>query len=83
MILQQVWVLVQVDNEYNQPDNDLVAIFTAKPTLEELSSVFVGDFYESDAKDRALAILESPILTSSKPGGYTYTLKEWDIHVNS
>ncbi len=40
--MKTIWVLVQIANNYDQPDNDLVTWFSQEPTVEQLIK-FVGD----------------------------------------
>ena len=39
----KVWAIFSIDNDYNQPDNNLVALYKEKPTFEQL----LKRFYDS------------------------------------
>ena len=38
--MKTIWCLFGVKNEYDQPDNDLWAWWSSKPTLEQLCTLF-------------------------------------------
>ena len=48
--------LFSIDNEYNQPDNNLVALFKDKPSLTALSAAIGVEFPSSD-DETTLAIV--------------------------
>jgi hypothetical protein len=52
------WALFSVDNNYDQPPNNLVAFFsTVKPSIEELAKA-IGYSFPNDLDDITLAIVK-------------------------
>lgn len=48
----KVWALFSIQNQYDQPENNLEQLFANKPTLEQIKTFFCGDapFEELDNK---------------------------------
>ena len=70
--------LYSIENDYNQPSNNLVALFKNKPSLEKLGSYF-GGFPSSD-DSRTLDIVKLWSMDHEvRIGNTDYRLEEVDF----
>lgn len=76
-----VWILVQEANDYNQPPNNVVAIFDGKPSAEQISEAGLDAYGPDTCLTMARKLLKSPVLEVRGHYEETYTLKPWEIHI--
>jgi hypothetical protein len=69
----KIWCLFAIENNYDQPDNNLVAWWQEKPGLECLLSFFDVDLSNTDAVVRVVHIWDGRV---ERLGNNDYRLRE-------
>ncbi|MDM8212805.1 hypothetical protein QUW13_02810 [Enterococcus hirae] len=80
----KIWAIFSVDNEYDQPENNLVKLFKNKPDFSDLFGWWTGSVEEHAGYNKADCIhqmLEGvPIRFTTY--GTEYRLEEVEVEVN-
>ena len=77
----KVWAIFSIENEYDQPDNNLEKLFKNKPTIEKLSEWYQGYVDEDDGydkEDRLEQMLAGQEIRFTKMGA-DYRLEEVEV----
>lgn len=77
----KVWAIFSIENEYNQPENNLEKLFKDKPTMKELNEWYQGHVDEDDGykkEDRFEQMLDGEEIRFTKMGA-DYRLEEVEV----
>ena len=69
-----MYALYSIDNQYYQPDNNLVALYQEKPSLEALGRLFGG--FPSSTDERTLDIVNLWKETEVRINDTNYRIEE-------
>lgn len=76
----KIWALTSVDNDYNQPPNNLVAWWSTKPTLEQVCQAVLSQNFPPSTDEQVIQVVKiwngEPVRVGSEMSGTDYTLKE-------
>lgn len=74
----KIWCLFSIENEYDQPDNNLVGWFQDKPSIEKLSKYLCCPLDKSsdDTIVRLIEVWKGNSVQLHGPGTTSYRLEE-------
>lgn len=77
----KVWALFSIENQYDQPENNLEKLYMRKPTFEQLikklyGSINISELEESQLVD-AVMLLKGERVRS---GDFEYRIEEVEVH---
>lgn len=78
----KVWAIFSIENEYNQPKNNLVKLYKNKPTMQQLDSWWQGYVSEEYSKFGLLHHMLTGSEIRFTPYGASYRLQEIDMECN-
>lgn len=56
--MTKIWCLFSIANEYDQPDNNLVAAFEAKPQIQDLAKILFDYSLEALKDDQIIGLVD-------------------------
>jgi len=75
----KVWAIFSIENEYNQPENNLVKLYKEKPTVGQLNDWWGGYVDDEYDKQELLRQLVSGASVRFNPFGAYYRIEELEV----
>lgn len=78
-MIMKVWALFSIENEYDQPDNNLEGLFHHKPTFEELAKFVTGKTLTELSESGLIKVVEILKGEATVWGSFQYRLREIEV----